>query len=127
MSPDFPPVMLGLVTVSIVDHGDLWVAGLRGEIDISNVDMVAHSLDQLPNQSLGLIVDLTGVEYLDSSGISLLHNLATRMGQRAQGLVVVSSETSRPYHVLTLTEFTARAPVVADLQEAIRLVRETSA
>jgi anti-anti-sigma factor len=127
MSPDFPPVVLGLVTVSIADHGDVWVAALRGEIDISNVDMVAHSLDQLPNQLLGLIVDLTGVGYLDSSGISLLHNLATRMGQRAQGLVVVATEDSKPYRVLTLTEFTARAPVVADLQEAIRLVRETSA
>jgi len=52
---------------------------------------------------------------------------ATRMDQRAQGLVVVSSESSRPYRVLTLTQFTARARVVADLQEAIRLVRETSA
>jgi hypothetical protein len=49
------------------------------------------------------------------------------MGQRAQGLVVVATEDSKPYRVLTLTEFTARAPVVADLQEAIRLVRETSA
>jgi anti-sigma B factor antagonist len=127
MSPHLPPIVLGLVTVSITDHGDVWVAALEGEIDISNVDMVAHSLDQLPNQLLGLIVDLTGVGYLDSSGISLLHNLATRMGQRAQGLVVVSSESSNPYRVLTLTEFTARAPVVADLQEAIRLVRETSA
>jgi len=127
MSSDFPPVVLGLVTVSIVDHGDVWVAALQGEIDLTNVDMLAHSLDQLPNQSLGLIVDLTGVGYLDSSGIALLHNLATRMDQRAQGLVVVSSESSRPYRVLTLTQFTARARVVADLQEAIRLVRETSA
>jgi len=127
MSSDFPPVVLGLVTVSIVDHGDVWVAALQGEIDLTNVDMLAHSLDQLPNQSLGLIVDLTGVGYLDSSGIALLHNLATRMDQRAQGLVVVSSESSRPYRVLTLTQFTARARVVADLQEAIRLVRDTSA
>jgi anti-anti-sigma factor len=127
MTPEFPPLALGLVTVTIVDHGDVWVAALWGEIDLTNVDMLAHSLDQLPSQSLGLIVDLTGVAYLDSSGISLLHNLATRMGQRAQGLVVVSSESSRPFRVLTLTEFTARAPVVVDLQEAIRLLRETSA
>jgi anti-anti-sigma factor len=127
MSPDSPPVALGLATVSIVEDDGVSVATLQGEIDISNVDALAHSLDQLPNQSLGLVVDLIEVSYIDSSGISLLHNLATRLGQRAQGLVVVSRESSAPYRVLTLTEFTSRAPMVADVQEAIRLVRETGA
>jgi anti-anti-sigma factor len=127
MNPDSAPVALGLATVSIVEDADVSVATLQGEIDISNVDALARSLDRLPNHSLGLVVDLIEVSYLDSSGISLLHNLATRLGQRAQGLVVVSRENSAPYRVLTLTEFTSRTPVVADAQEAIRLVRETSA
>jgi anti-anti-sigma factor len=127
MSANSPPGALGLATVSIVDAGDVSVATLQGEIDISNVDTLAQSFDKLPNQSLGLVVDLTEVSYLDSSAISLLHDLATRLGQRAQGLVVVSRESSAPYRVLTLTEFTSRAPVVADVQEAIRLVRETGA
>jgi anti-anti-sigma factor len=127
MSANSPPGALGLATVSIVEAGDVSVATLQGEIDISNVDTLAQSFDKLPNQSLGLVVDLTEVSYLDSSAISLLHDLATRLGQRAQGLVVVSRESSAPYRVLTLTEFTSRAPVVADVQEAIRLVRETGA
>jgi anti-anti-sigma factor len=127
MSPDVVPVSLGLATVSIVDHSDVWVAALQGEIDISNADPLAQCLGELPNQSVGLVVDLTEVSYLDSSGVSLLHNLATRLGQRAQGLVVVSPQASAPYRVLKLTEFTTRAPVVADIQEAIRMVRETGA
>lgn len=127
MSPDLPPMAFGLATVSTVDHAGVSVITLHGEIDISNVDALAGSLDQLPNQSLGLVVDLTEVSYIDSSGISLLHNLATRLGQRAQGLVVVSPEKSAPHRVLTLTEFISRVPVVADVQEAIKLVREASA
>jgi anti-anti-sigma factor len=127
MSPDSPRVAVGLATVSIVDHAGVTVATLQGEIDISNVDTLAHSLHRLPNQALGLVVDLREVSYLDSSGISLLHDLATRLGQRAQGLVVVSGERSVPHRVLTLTEFATRAPVVADVQEAVRLVRETGA
>ncbi len=129
MSPDPQPELeVGdLATVAMATHGRVSVATLTGELDISNVEAIGEVLNRVPNEALGLVVDLTEVRYLDSSAISLLHNLATRLGQRAQDLVVVCHRPSSPYRVLTLTGFDARAPMVVDVQEAIARVREADA
>ncbi len=116
-----------LATVAMANHGRVLVATLTGELDISNVETIGEVLNRVPNEALGLVVDLSDVRYLDSSAISLLHNLATRLGQRAQDLVVVCRRPSSPYRVLTLTGFDARAPMVDDVREAIARVREPDA
>ncbi|MFF3849807.1 STAS domain-containing protein [Streptomyces sp. NPDC002328] len=47
-----------------------------GEIDMSNTDALAAALDDTPGP---LVLDLTGVEYLDSAGLSLLFAHADRL------------------------------------------------
>jgi anti-anti-sigma factor len=52
----------------------------EGEIDISNVEVLDQALEQAVNRRLRcLVVDLGGITYLDSAGISSL----LRAGQRA--------------------------------------------
>src|SRR5947209_3537969 len=113
-----------LATVTIHDDDGVTIAGITGEVDISNVEAVGEVLHQLPNQALGLVVDLRATSYLDSSGISLLHDLATRLGQRAQRLAIVCDERSLPHRVLTLTGVPGRMPVVGDVPAAILSVRD---
>ena len=50
------------------------VLTVAGEIDLSNIDAFAEALDSASSsRDDGLVtVDLTGVEYLDSGGISVL-------------------------------------------------------
>lgn len=119
--------VLDLATVTVEDREGVFVATVQGEVDISNVEMIGGFVSRVPNQALGLVIDLSETLYIDSSGISLLHNLVTRLGQRAQGLVVVCRRASSPYRVLTLTGFDVRAPVVEELPEAIALVRDAGA
>ena len=52
---------------------------VRGEIDLSNADALASELAAaLPKQGR-LVVDLTGVDYLDSAGLTALFAQASRI------------------------------------------------
>ncbi|MEV7680558.1 STAS domain-containing protein [Streptomyces sp. NPDC088341] len=47
-----------------------------GEIDMSNTDVLAAALDSTTGP---LVLDLTGIEYLDSAGLSVLFPHADRI------------------------------------------------
>jgi len=111
-----------LAEVSAAEHDGTMVVTVSGEVDISNVDRVAEVIFVQPNTGDGLIVDLSQVRYLDSTAISLLHDLALRLRQRAQRLVVVSPADSPPRRVLELTALSTNAPLVEDLESALSLV-----
>jgi anti-anti-sigma factor len=116
-----------LARITLSEDDGVTVAAVIGEVDISNVHTVGELLDQLPNQALGLVVDLRATSYLDSSGISLLHDLATRLAQRTQRLAIVSDERSLPHRVLTLTGVPGRMPVRDNVPAAVKSVREAIA
>ena len=73
-----------LANVKLEDHDGVTVAVVSGEVDMSSVERVAAAVTDLSNLAIGLIVDLRSVSYLDSSGISLLHDLALRLRRRSQ-------------------------------------------
>jgi anti-sigma B factor antagonist len=57
------------------------VVELIGEIDISNVHRLGASLDRfIDGDAQPLIVDLTKLEFMDSSGIAMLLRAAARAG-----------------------------------------------
>jgi anti-sigma B factor antagonist len=57
-----------------------------GEIDLSNSGSLAAALDQEPGPG-PLVLDLTGVEYLDSAGLSVLFARADRVELIASDLL----------------------------------------
>jgi anti-sigma B factor antagonist len=70
--------------LSIEIRGPVLVARLRGEIDMSNAGQLRDELYAATrNDALGLVLDLSEVDYLDSAGIHLVHRL--REGLRARG------------------------------------------
>lgn len=87
-----------------VSRGDAWpVVRLRGEIDLSNADALAEvAADAVPNSARGLVLDLSAVTYLDSTGLRLVFRLARRLGDRQQALRLVVPEASRIARVLDL-------------------------
>ena len=111
-----------LAHVDMQDHDGVPVAAISGEVDISNVDRVAQVIFAQPNTGDGLIVDLSQVRYLDSTAVSLLHDLALRLRHRAQRLVVVSPADSPPRRVLELTSLSTNAPLVEELESALSLL-----
>ena len=82
--------------------GGAWpVVRLRGDIDLSNADALAETAEAaVPNSAEGLVLDLSGVSYLDSTGVRLVFRLARRLGDRQQSLRLVVPEGARIGRVL---------------------------
>ena len=89
--------------VTIAADDGVVVASLSGEIDLSNAAEITDALlGGVPNEALGLVIDLSEVSYLDSAGVRMLAELDHRLGWRAQSLRVVAPETSRSRRVLVI-------------------------
>jgi anti-anti-sigma factor len=66
------------------------VAHLFGEIDISNAGELAAAVsDRTPNDAVGVVLDLSDVDYLDSGGIHMLYRLRESLRARGQSLAIV--------------------------------------
>ena len=109
-----------LVSVRIEQHDAVAVAYLQGEIDMANAPEVGRQLfGAAPNDAVGLVVDLSGVTYMDSRGLHLLFDLAERLHVRDQVLHVVVPATALIRNMLALTQFGSVVPVFATVQEAV--------
>jgi len=92
------------------------VARLVGEVDLSNVEDLGDRLEQaVSNRAHGLILDLSRVTYLDSTGVRLIYRLARKLGDRQQRLRLVVPDESRIRRVLQLAGVASVAQVVPDL------------
>jgi anti-anti-sigma factor len=107
------------MTVGGVDVSDdvVWpVARLTGAVDLSNVEDLGRLVEgSVSNRARGLVLDLSGVSYLDSTGLRLIFRLARRLGDRQQRLRLVVPDDSRIRRVLTLAGVGTVAQVVPDV------------
>jgi anti-sigma B factor antagonist len=79
-----------LADVHFEPVGDVVVAHLTGEIDMSNADDVADALSgQTPTEARALVLDLREVVYLDSAGIRLIYSVRSRLDHRGQQMRLV--------------------------------------
>jgi anti-anti-sigma factor len=103
-------------TVEVSDDAAWPVARLTGAIDLSNVEDLGREVERsVSNRARGLVLDLSGVTYLDSTGLRLIYRLARQLGDRQQGLRLVVPDDSRILRVLTLAGVGTVARVVPDL------------
>ena len=73
---------------------------LEGEIDAHSVTVLARHLDPLPGLSGDVVIDLSSVEFIDSSGLRVLVEAHQRAEHESRRLVL--SRSTRP--VLRLLE-----------------------
>lgn len=76
------------LTTSVVD-GTL-VVHVSGEVDMSNTETIESTVQaDVPNDAHGMVLDLTGVTYLDSAGIRMLFHLESDLATHQQRLAIV--------------------------------------
>jgi anti-anti-sigma factor len=93
-----------LEQLELESRGDVVIARVSGEVDLSNAASVTDRLiDATPNTATVLALDLSGTRYLDSSGVRMLFELAQRLRNRGQDLRLVVPDESHVRRVLELT------------------------
>lgn len=104
-------------------HEAVGVVTIAGEVDI----IQAHALrDRLlgavRNEDLGLVIDLSEATYIDSVGVSLLFELAERLGERQLKLAVVLRDDGLVERVLTMVDLRSVAEVQPTVETAISAI-----
>ena len=112
--------MTELVELEIEERGEVVVARVSGELDIAGAPGMGDRIDEaVPTSARALVVDFTGLDFIDSSGIAMLFGLARKLGSRRQELRVVARSGGAVSRVLQLVEFDQAAPVHETLDEAL--------
>jgi anti-anti-sigma factor len=113
--------MRQLARIVAETHGDLPVARIEGEVDMTNAHSIGDRLRALlTNRSIALIVDLEPTTYLDSSGITLLFGLSEELRRRQQELHIVVPDGSPIGRVLGITGIDQVVPTHPTLARALQ-------
>ena len=109
-----------MAEVTVDRHPGAVVAHVVGEIDLSNVDEIRDVLvESVDHEVVGLVLDLSGTTYLDSTGIRLLFELAHRMQTRRRALRLVVTDQALVRRVIVLTQLEDEVPIDADVVAAL--------
>jgi anti-sigma B factor antagonist len=115
--------MMDLVQLEIEERGEVVIARVKGELDLAGAPATGDAIGEaVPTSARALVVDFSGLEFIDSSGIAMLFNLVRRLGSRRQELCVVAEDGKPVARVLEIVEFGRAAPVHQTLDEALSSV-----
>ena len=117
--------MNDLADLETTDAGEgLVVARIRGDLDVSNLYSVHTALlEMLPNEAIGLVVDLGGVTFLDSSGVEALFRLQASLEVRQQRLAVAIPAGATIRRALELSGAPGEMPLCGSVDEALAVLR----
>jgi anti-sigma B factor antagonist len=110
----------GLVGLEIELCGEVVVAHVTGELDIAGAPHAGERIaEAVPTSARGLVVDMSALEFIDSSGVAMLFGLVRRLASRRQALRVVAPQDQPVARVLEIVEFERAAPVRTDVDAAV--------
>jgi anti-anti-sigma factor len=114
---------MNLADIHISVHDAVIVARITGEVDMSNAgELRGAILEATPNDALGLVLDLSAIDYIDSAGIHFLYRLGDSLRSRGQTLRVVIPPNSPASDTLRLAGVKRHVDVVTELDEGVRAV-----
>jgi len=100
------------------EAGAVALVRVEGEVDLANADELEAELFSDPCKSArGIVLDLLGVPFMDSSGLRVLLLLARDAGSR---LVILLSPGSPVLRLLEFAEMTDIVPICSTEDEALR-------
>ena len=103
-------------TVDVEDDGSLLVLRLCGELDIATVPMVEATVQRHSAGRQALVVDLSALDFMDSSWLRMILELGRREGGADVAFVAPGARVGR---VLDMTGARARLQWVNDPAEAL--------
>lgn len=112
------------LTIELDQAQEYWTLTLAGELDYSECASFRMNIDRILKASPpAVIVDLSRLDYLDSSGLGLLLSLSKEYGAQGGRLVLVTNETVD--NILALTRLNGIFSVASGMDEAQEIVADT--
>jgi anti-anti-sigma factor len=120
--------MSDLARIEVADARDGYlVAHVTGDLDLANLHAVHTALlDATPNDAFGLVVDLAGVEFLDSSGVETLFRLQRSLAIRQQRFAVAIPPEATVRRALELSGAPGEVALCPSVEAALEMLRVTA-
>jgi anti-anti-sigma factor len=100
--------------ITVSEHGAQTTLALDGEWDLGEEEITRHAIRAaLARQPARLVLDLSRLTFIDSSGIHILVGLFRRTGHRGIELAIVPGPPA-VQRVFEICELTARLPFTDD-------------
>lgn len=116
---------MSLQGVDLTVVGDVVVASVGGDIDLANTPTVsAKILEAVPNDAQGLVLDLSGVRYIDSVGIRMLFNFVRTLHASRQGMAIALPAASPVRKLLKITHLDEATVFRETVEEATEVLRD---
>jgi anti-anti-sigma factor len=110
----------GVASFAFEQHGEIVVVELCGEVDLTNAAQIgANVCNSVSNKALGIVLDLSRVTFLDSSGVRMLFDLAGWLARRQQRLLLVVPDGAIVATVLDLVQIRAAAEPFTTREAAV--------
>lgn len=105
--------MIDLDPVLVTD--DAVIYKISGDLDVASAPAAAVGMAMVEMQRpRTLILDLSGVDLVDSAGLRVIIDAATRARNAGFDLKVVAHESSRIRQLLHLVGFDLRVPLISE-------------
>ena len=112
--------MSDLAKIETSERDGVVVATVTGELDVSIAENAGREIaESVPNSAQGLVVDFSGLGFIDSSGVAMMFTLTRRLESRRQKLRCVAPPGSAVARVLDIVEFHRAAPIDTDVDQAL--------
>ena len=100
--------------VTITEHGGTVHVSLRGELDISSAPRLQDDLARVEaDEPERIVLDLSGLDFMDSTGLRLLIGADSRARNAGRRLIVIQGN-EMVQRVLRVTRLDERLEIVSD-------------
>ncbi len=90
--------------VELFEVAGVAVARIEGDIDVgSALDLGSDILRGVPDAAVGLVIDLTGVRYVDSAGVRAFFEIAAHLSVSGRRVALAVPDTSPIRRLIKIT------------------------